>query len=268
MKHETKKFLERTGLLKLVFRAYEVIQSNRRASTTVRDRNNLGPDGLPIPPGKLIVLVGGHNDASAFLEGGKTIAKSIQDVLQSHSLCMERFSAVLDFGCGCGRIIRYWKTLPATRVYGTDYNSELIRWCSTNLPFANFRVNAFLPPFDYPAHCFDFAYAFSVFTHLTEAAQFAWMRELARVIKPGGYLLITTHGERYIGTLTPMEQIKFKAGELVVRYETVAGTNLCAAFHPVPFIRKLSGAGFDIVEVIPQKAEQDFVLMQRTSASP
>jgi ubiquinone/menaquinone biosynthesis C-methylase UbiE len=64
--------------------------------------------------------------------------------------------------------------------------------------FAQFEVNGLAPPLAYEANHFDFIYALSVFTHLPESLQTAWMSELARVLKPGGYLLMTTHRECYL----------------------------------------------------------------------
>ena len=61
---------------------------------------------------------------------------------------------------------------------------------------------------------------------------------LGRVVTPGGRLLLTTHGERYRERLSEEERRRFDAGELVVRWEDVAGTNLCAAFHPPAWVRE------------------------------
>jgi hypothetical protein len=36
-------------------------------------------------------------------------------------------------------------------------------------------------------------YALSVFTHLDEAHQFQWLAELERILRPGGYLLVSLH---------------------------------------------------------------------------
>lgn len=47
----------------------------------------------------------------------------------------------------------------------------------------------------YPAGYFDVAYCFSVFTHLNERMQNLWLLELKRILKPGGILLLTVHGE-------------------------------------------------------------------------
>jgi hypothetical protein len=43
----------------------------------------------------------------------------------------------------------------------------------------------------------DCIYAISVFTHLSAELQDLWMKELRRIVRPGGHLLITTHGESF-----------------------------------------------------------------------
>ena len=42
---------------------------------------------------------------------------------------------VLDFGCGCGRLLRFFESRnPEWRVRGADANSDLASWCSSSLP--------------------------------------------------------------------------------------------------------------------------------------
>jgi len=60
------------------------------------------------------------------------------------------------------------------------------------IPFAEFDINALSPPLVYGEGSFGLIYTFSVFTHLSEALQVSWLAELSRVLKPGGYLLLTT----------------------------------------------------------------------------
>jgi SAM-dependent methyltransferase len=267
MKHAVKSFLDRLGLLKPAFRLHEALQAMSPAAPQDRYQHDLAPDGLPIPPGRLIVQVFGQNNAAAYLEGGRLLAQSIRETLQLRDLRLEDFGTVLDFGCGCGRIIRHWKPIAAsTRLHGADYNAGMIAWCTQNLPFAQYQVNDFLPPLKYPDRSFDLVYAVSVFTHLSEAAQSAWIHELARVIRPAGYLLITVHGESFAEALTPAERARFEAGELVVRYDSVAGTNLCAAFHPPEYVAKLGQARFSMLERVTRQAEQELILFQRLAA--
>jgi ubiquinone/menaquinone biosynthesis C-methylase UbiE len=59
----------------------------------------------------------------------------------------------------------------------------------------NFSVNASDPPLSFGAESFDFIYSISVFTHLPEEMQIAWLREMHRIAKVGATLVLTTHGD-------------------------------------------------------------------------
>ena len=73
---------------------------------------------------------------------------------------------MLDFGCGCGRVIRNWRSLDRTDIYGSDYNHELIAECGRNLHFAHFESNDLAPTLRHESDKFDLIFALSVFTHL------------------------------------------------------------------------------------------------------
>ncbi len=269
MKRLVKEALRRVGLLAVVFRLSEIIRTAWFSirNPQARQRLKKGPDGLPLPPLKQMMFVAGTPEVNWFLEGGRLAAQSVRETLEKNGLALEAFSAVLDFGCGCGRVLRHWRNIQGPQWRGADYNAEMIRWCQHNLSFAQFAINPLDPPLPYPAATFDFVYALSVFTHMPEALQHAWMAELGRVLKPGGYLLITTHGERFLGTLTSSEKAQFHAGQLVVTDAEAAGTNLCGAYHPERYVRERLAAGFDVVDVIPAGAKghagQDIYLLRR-----
>src|SRR5207244_2931679 len=133
--------------------------------------------------------------------------------------------SVLDFGCGCGRVTRYWNDFGG-EVSGSDVSAKAVAWCRANLTFARFEVNRLAPPLAFPDEQFDLVYALSVFTHLTEELQLAWRDELRRVLRPGGRLFVTTHGRSYAPRLDAGERERFEQGELVVRWSDVPGTNL------------------------------------------
>ena len=200
-----------------------------------RVRNRLDAQ-LPIPPAKLIYLVSGHRDLAAFLQSGHSTSEWIRRLLNKHGLKMEQFESVLDFGCGVGRVMRHWHKTEGPAFHGTDYNPDLINWCRHNLKFAEFRVNELSGQLPYEPESFDFIYAFSVFTHLSEPLQFFWINELSRLLKPGGYLYFTTHGDYYLPKLTPEEHERYLGGKLVIREEQRSGENTCAAFHPVSYV--------------------------------
>ena len=86
-------------------------------------------------------------------------------------------------------------------------------------------------------------------------------------MKPGGYVLFTAHGRRYLERLSEEEQQRFTAGELVVRWDRVAGTNLCAAYHPQSWVVERLAADFELVEFVPEGARgnphQDLYLLRK-----
>src|SRR5439155_14229287 len=137
---------------------------------------------------RLMVRVAGTADADWFLRSGRAGF----DAIAAH-VALDDVRAVLDFGCGCGRVTRYFHGL-AGEVAGSDVSDAAIEWCRANLGFGRFEVNGPAPPLVFEDESFDLVYALSVFTHLTDDLQLAWRDELRRVLRPDGRLLLTTHG--------------------------------------------------------------------------
>jgi SAM-dependent methyltransferase len=274
LKESLKNGLKRLGLYKPAVRVYESLHAARKVPGAVwgelenrRLRGREARNGLPVPEPELLYLVAGSRDVRWFLEGGRRGFETITDILRRNGVSLDELEKVLDFGSGCGRVLRHWHASPNVRVYGTDYNASLIEWCRSNLAFAGFGVNRLSPPLDYPDAEFDLVYAFSVFTHLTEELQAAWMAELRRVIKPGGYLLLTTHGRHYLGDLSPEERAAFERDEMVIRYPETAGSNECATFHPERYVREKMAEGFEVLDFVPEGARgnpsQDAYLLRK-----
>jgi SAM-dependent methyltransferase len=240
------------------------------------ERDTHAPDGLPLPPAYLIRLTSGcvrqaqNNPArmyEAYLESGALGARCIRSALDRHGLDIAAFDSILDFGCGCGRIVRHWHALEGPRVHGCDYNPYLTGWCARALPFADFRPNGLEPRLPYEDGQFDFLYAVSILTHLDEPLQLPWIAELARVVRPGGSLLLTVSGEsraRHHLEGPPLD--RFLAGELVVTRAALSGTNACAVYHPEAWLREHLEPGLALVDLVPDGAEdvrQDQVLLRR-----
>ena len=222
-------------------------------------------DGLPLQPPKLIHFVSGMYDVEAFYCIGKEAVANIQKNLAKHGLSIDRFGSVLDFGCGCGRVLRHMSAFKNVRFFGTDYNPLLIQWCRENLPFAQFNVNTLSDKLRYDDEQFDFIYTISVFTHLPEKEQFFWIGELRRILKSGGYCYITVNG--WFHRLTTKEKEAFARGEIVVQHELHPGTGTCHTYHPESYLRKHLAEGFDVVDFIPEgqvdAARQDVLLLRK-----
>jgi SAM-dependent methyltransferase len=203
---------------------------------------------LPVPPPKLRVKVAGHADFKAFLQQGERHNRVIREALGRAGVDITQLSRILDWGCGCGRLTRWWQDLINTEVHGCDYNGELVQWVDENLPFVNARVNQLSPPLPYEAESFELISGISLFTHLTNQLALEWMRELRRVLVPGGLVFFTTHGLSFRGSLSPTEVEQFEGGLPVVQFSSVEGSNLCAAFHPPRWVESSLLAGLDLIE--------------------
>jgi SAM-dependent methyltransferase len=234
----------RMRLLGPSYRAYERALAMRGSRG-----DRIAPDGLPLPPADLIVRVAGTADVAWFLEGGRLGYESVRE-----HVALDGPAAVLDFGCGCGRVTRWWRDFDGT-VAGSDLSAEAVDWCRDNLPFGRFERNGLEPPLVFADGSFDLVYGLSVFTHLAADTQVRWLDELHRVIRPDGRLLLTTHGTSYADRLTPDERARFDEGEIVVRWEQAAGSNLCAAYHPADALSRIAAsAGFERVVHVEEGA--------------
>jgi SAM-dependent methyltransferase len=161
--------------------------------------------------------------------------------------------SLLDFGCGCGRVARYWANLEGPAIHGVDTSASLVRWCRRNLTFMEATRIDPLPPLPRPSAQFDLVYALSVFTHLPEEAGRAWMEELVRALRPGGLLLFTVHGERFIRDLTDAQKARFHSGQIVfTEPPEFAGTNRYGAFHPPDYVsgQLLRGVGVELLDAV------------------
>ena len=253
MKRRVLRLLQRLGLIGPAFRSYERLVSLRPGGVTPTD-------GPPLPPRRLMVRVAGTADPDWFLRSGH----AAYDAIAAH-VELATIGAVLDFGCGCGRVTRFFHDFPG-ELAGSDLSRDAVDWCRANLQ-GRFEVNGIAPPLAFADESFDLVYALSVFTHLTADLQLAWRDEVRRVLRPGGRLLLTTHGTSYVPRLDPGERARFDAGELVVRWGEVVGSNLCSAYHPERYLRDTFATGFTFLELEPEGARgnptQDLVLLQK-----
>jgi SAM-dependent methyltransferase len=237
--------------------------------------DRIGEDGLPLPPPHLIrITAGGHRQALGdltdlyrnFWRTGVQGFGVIREMLSRHGHDVAELNAVLDFGCGSGRILRHWRQQNGTRMHGSDYNPLLVDWCRANLDFAGYEVNGSHPPLGLPDGELDLVYAFSVFSHFDLDSQLAWMDELNRIVRPGGLILFTVPGERWIALLEPEDRERFKAGEPVVVYPEQNGTNFCSALSPERHVRQTLSRGMEVLDFVVDGApdvRQDAVLLRK-----
>jgi len=262
-RNATLRTLDRLSLLAPVYRAYERVRSLRDS-----EDGEVDADGLPVPPPRLRVEVAGTAGLQWFLDSGRQQAGVIRSAAERNGAPLESAGSLLDFGCGCGRVLRHWAGLEGPAIHGSDYNERLVGWCAANLSFVTASVNGLAPPIQYEDGQFDLVYAISVFTHLPHDLERAWIDELSRITAPGGLLLLTTHGDSYADRLDADERETYDSGEPVVRWPGVAGSNLCTTFHPESYIRTRFAQGFELLEHTPDggtvgSRQQDLVVFRK-----
>lgn len=97
--------------------------------------------------------------------------------------------ALIDFGCGSGRLARILGQQPIRLDYlGIDVEERLLNYAKTKSPpHFRFTLNLalYIPAPDASA---DMVCAFSVFTHLQHTETYLYLRDMHRVLRPGGRL--------------------------------------------------------------------------------
>lgn len=162
----------------------------------------------PIPPADVAIKTSGLDEQSfdqrvrsealnreAYLRSGYIDLLAMLRQGVRCGLNLRTVSRVFELGCGDGRLLRHMLSIDGIEVCGSDTRPEAVAWCERNLTGAKCHVNGFCPPIGFlDDTSIDLAYAFSVFTHIPLQSQDQWIAEMRRIIKPGGYCLITVIG--------------------------------------------------------------------------
>ena len=156
----------------------------------LRDRFS---SGLPLPPPRLRSRVSTTSARSEYLYVGELVSRAILESFDTARSAGSTYPRWLDFGCGSGRIARHLLGHDeVVSMTGIDIDAPAVSWCQRNLPGRWIVIDAD-PPTALETGSFDLIYCISVFTHLDEEAQLEWLGEVARLLRPGGLFIASTH---------------------------------------------------------------------------
>ena len=235
----------------------------------------------PAAPARLRKRVHGDEDLQTFEAVGRMVAANVFGQLMRVGPYGDDFR-ILDFGVGCGRVIRPLHELCLNTYlmdgklhwFGSDIDAEAIAWCRWAARVASigtFVVNSHMPPLPFDDQYFDFVYSVSIFTHLPEDMQFAWLSELRRVMRIGSFAVLTTHSTDSIPTFV-REKLQNPEQNPEFYYHVGRGTEGLPAFyqtsyHSIEYIHKSWSEYFAIRKIIPLgiARRQELVLCQRVA---
>jgi SAM-dependent methyltransferase len=136
--------------------------------------------------------------------GDKTLRQAFthyqlfRQLVTAHGGDLRRYEAILDFGCGWGRIIRFFlRDVDPSVLWGVDVDERMIEFCKHSNNWCKFLQIDPLPPTQLPADTFDLIFSFSVFSHLSEDMHKRWLIEIRRILKPGGIFIATTRNRKF-----------------------------------------------------------------------
>lgn len=127
--------------------------------------------------------------------GDLGMADFVAQTLADAGVDVPHGGTLLDFGCSSGRALRplaAWR--PDVHCLGCDPNGEAIAWAQGALPMARWFQSPIDPPLALEDASVDVVYAISIWSHFAAAPARRWLDEMHRIVKPGGALLLTTHG--------------------------------------------------------------------------
>jgi SAM-dependent methyltransferase len=182
-------------------------------------------------------------------------------------LLLDRFAAnvravgpACDMGCGPGHVARYLHE-QGVRISGVDLSAELVARARNLTPAVEFRQGDMMA-LDVPDGTWAGVVAFYSIIHIPRADLVRALRELRRVLRPGGSLLLSFH-----------------IGDDTIHLDDWWGHQVCVDFF---FFRSaemagyLTSAGFEIEEIIEREPYPDvehpsrrsYIFASRPKADP
>jgi hypothetical protein len=227
---------------------------------------------LPLPDSPRLLRTTGNDNVTNFRLTGLSTAVKLKQTVESLQRDFASIAAILDWGCGCGRIARFCPDWPGFA--GVDIDADNAAWCRDHLPPGRHEPIPLFPPTTLPERRFDLIFGISVMTHLAEDVQQQWLAELHRVSAPYAVVLLTTLGE-HAASRAGFEVADFErfvaAGQVFFRTAEAIDDALGSpgyygtTFVTHDYIRRSWSRWFSIDRIIPAYIgnHQDLVVLRR-----
>lgn len=118
---------------------------------------------------------------------------------------------ILDVACGTGYGSKMLIDAGAGDVLGVDISGEALRFAVKTYRITTVQANATILPINNSE--FDLAVSFETIEHVTDAQDF--LREINRVLRPGGVLLLSTPNSELSAHVNPFHVREYTRSELL-----------------------------------------------------
>jgi SAM-dependent methyltransferase len=185
------------------------------------------PHSLPLP-NEVLREASSVSQVAAFFAIGEAWSQMVAHYLPPSP-------RVVDIGCGCGKLARFFYLIPGLTYVGIDLFAPSIRWC--NKVFAPFSDRFQFVHFDGHSEVYnptgkvkaseyvlpledgeaDMTVCASLFTHLFEPDAKQYLSQIERITKPGGHAIISIHVEPTAGETFSGDEARIDIDEAYFR---------------------------------------------------
>jgi SAM-dependent methyltransferase len=158
-----------------------------------------------------------------------------------------RADRIIDFGAGIGNSIPFFnRYCPGAALTGADVSQRSLDLADGRFPGKMQHLLLDGPRIDAADGSFDVAFSACVFHHIPDAEHDTWLRELLRVVRPGGMIAIFEHNPLNPLTVRAVNTCPFDINARLIRASALkqalrsAGWQRPAARFHIFFPRLLS----------------------------
>lgn len=156
-----------------------------------------GADGQADPTARRRAIVAGYDDVAGAYDAERTDESDEHALLDDLADELDADARILDVGCGGGRPV-LTRFAAAYDVVGLDVSTEQLRRARDAADAPTVRGDAVQLPLE--RDVVDAVTAFHSIIHVPSDQHEDVVREVARVLRPGGRFLFSTGGEAWTGT--------------------------------------------------------------------
>jgi nucleoside-diphosphate-sugar epimerase/SAM-dependent methyltransferase len=243
---------------------------------------NLAPARLPdylsaVAPENIERVSGPGEEIGRFAATGLATAWRLDQLVRLHfGRGLAECGRVLDWGAGAARVAAplVREVAPGLQLVAADVDAVNVGFGRAEFPDIFFLEAPFLPPLPFADASFGAIYGVSVFTHLRESVQFAWLKELRRLVAPGAPVIVSVHSEFHLfreamGRPEILAEalrsgISDSTGDENLGPKLADTTYYRATFHTRRYILERWSEDFDIVAIhtAGNGGAQDFVVLR------